>query len=543
MADIITQPIKFLGATVISFNTSLGLGSAQESTLNVDLVEDCENGDIFQPATGAVEVGSPVYFTTGVDGFSFGGVLTNWTVSSGSSGKVYNVKVTDPRQLLENTMVVVDSYMGPPAQTTNYFNVYSSSEGSVFGGNCAAFGSSGSNGQGMPYSKVIQELQNMNPTICSTTGYNYTIDFSSFPQSVPAYYRVPGPGVSVLQLLQDVCDVLGLEFYANLLSGGLITIGLIDLSAPPSSFSTIIDAYGPNGGPDKATDINYGQELRNEKSRMLVFGEKQHYMSMVNKFNFFFGEEWNGSDYEPIIPYKYTENYGFWIKKRVKDLNLSLKNPLGGNGPYDISEKDIKAAMTSFQLWFDRVADPDIKGSFNKAIRDNFNMQDDTLKRILEMMQNDPNLPVDRLWQAWCDANNTPGFQEANAKPPFIMDMEQIHSWVQNLGETYYGKQFFCELNQNVCYYYGENYQEKIFSHQPTNAGGWVDEGTPVLGLTDPDLTLFRENDNRISTFAVFAIDDDQINQTIDEEPDAGTDDPGMDDSGNSTYNSTELPE
>jgi hypothetical protein len=39
---IISEPIRFLGATVLSFNSTLGLGSS-ESTLNVDLIEDCAN--------------------------------------------------------------------------------------------------------------------------------------------------------------------------------------------------------------------------------------------------------------------------------------------------------------------------------------------------------------------------------------------------------------------------------------------------------------------------------------------------------------------
>ena len=37
----LTDTIKFLDSTVISFNLSLGLGSSAESTLTVDLVDDC----------------------------------------------------------------------------------------------------------------------------------------------------------------------------------------------------------------------------------------------------------------------------------------------------------------------------------------------------------------------------------------------------------------------------------------------------------------------------------------------------------------------
>jgi hypothetical protein len=131
MSDIINEPIKFLGATVLSFNSSLGLGSASESTLNVDLTEDCDQDDSFFPADGSIQVGDVVYFNAGK--FKFGGVLSTWTISQGSGGKVYNVKVVDPRQVLENTAVIVDLYLGPPSQTVNYFNVYNINEGSVLG--------------------------------------------------------------------------------------------------------------------------------------------------------------------------------------------------------------------------------------------------------------------------------------------------------------------------------------------------------------------------------------------------------------------------
>jgi hypothetical protein len=114
----------------MSFNCSLGLGS-QESTLNVDLVDDCAPeaagiGGSFQPITNQIIVGAPVYFPDNVGAmpFSFGGVLTNWTVQQSSGGKVYNVKVSDPRQLLENTIVIIDSYSGAPVKGINYFNVY-----------------------------------------------------------------------------------------------------------------------------------------------------------------------------------------------------------------------------------------------------------------------------------------------------------------------------------------------------------------------------------------------------------------------------------
>lgn len=495
MADIITQPIKFLGATVVSFNSSLGLG-ATESSLTVDLVEDCEAipQDKFLPKDGSIIVGAPVYLQAG--SFSFGGVLTGWSYTQGGSGRTYNAKVVDPRQLLENTVVIVDSYLGNPVQAINYFNAYAYYEGQILQGNCDVYGSSKSSESGMPYQMVVQALSGMNPTIYAPTGYSYRIDFSSFPQGLPEYYRVAGPGLTLLQLLQDVCDVLGYDFYVSLASGNVITIGLINLRSPPPSFSNIIASY--NGS---AIELSYGQELRNEVTKAVLFGEQQHYLSRVTKFHHFFGEDLIGGNYVPVTPYKYDE-CGFWISKMVDSLNLTLKKPLGSNGPYTIHELDIRSAMASQDIWKKRAMDSTISGTFNQAVRANWpELQEDQARKALEgQIQNARGVN---------DAINQPNRANMNANRPEVLeDIEKIWSFIKGLGDTYYGKQFITPLDQLICYYQdpNSNVGEKIFSDTPTNAGGWVDDGTPVLGLTDPELGLFRADDGRITAFALFNI-------------------------------------
>lgn len=549
MADIVTEPIKFLGATVLSFNTTLGLGSAQESSLSVDLVEDCEANppDRFLPAYNELEVGAPVYFSTAIDGggFSFGGVLTNWTMTQGGSGRTFNAKVVDPRQLLQNAIVIVDSYNGPPVKNTNYFNIYAKLES----GGCENFGSSGSTERGTPYNSIINALKGMDeiiydglgnpvsvpPIIYSPTGYRFHLNFDSFPPGAPDYYRIAGPSVTVLQLIQDICDVLGLEFYCYLTLGtlpdgtqiGIINIGTIDLKVPPTSFANIIAEFD-----GEATDLSYGEELRNEITKSLIFGEKQHYLSPVYKFNFYFGEEWDGNDFIPVIPHRFEKCYGFWIKKRIPELNVTLQKPFPGNGPYEISEQDIRAAMASFQSWYDRVFEPAVKGEFNAAIRANFDMGDVGPLKVIDQVNNDPNIPENRRHKALNDGMVGPIKQKTIAEI-LVEDLEKIHQFVANLGNTYYGKQWFTPLNESICYHIGDDFQEKIFSSIPTNAGGWVEYGTPVLGLSDPDLGSFRQTDDRVSCFVVFAVNDDDVPQA-DKEDTVGEDSYGEDNYGGS---------
>jgi len=499
--DIVSSPIKFLGATVLSFNSSLGLGSA-ESTLNVDLVEDCESGDVFQPApsngsNASIGVGAQAYFNAGA--FYFGGVLSSWTVTQGASGKTFNVKVTDPRQLLENTVVVTDSYLGQPTQALNYFNAYAYWENQVLQGNCAVFGNSLGGERGMPYQKIISALSNMNPTIYSPTGYAYTIDFNSFPQGLPEYYRVAGPSITLLQLLQDVCDVTGFDFYVNLLSGGIISVGLVNLKLPPPSFSTIIKAYNST-----ATELSYGQELRNEVTKTVLFGEQQHYLTRVTQFSYFFGEDLINGDYIPVVPFA-MDDCGFWISKNIESLNSSLEAPFPTNGPYILHELDIRSAMSSMELWLLRALDKNFaaNGTFNQALQQLWpaavTSTRDALKTLLNA--NRPQ-PVDSTLNPIRARQLITG-QDHEAT---LTELTTIYNWIKNLGNTYYGKQFITPLNQKICYYFLPDgpLGEKMFSDIPTNTGGWVDDGTAVLGLSEPGISLFREEDGRISGFAIF---------------------------------------
>ena len=293
-----------------------------------------------------------------------------------------------------------------------------------------------------------------------------------------------------------MCDVLGYDFYVSLAPGNVITIGLINLRTPPGSFSNIIAAYDGT-----AIELSYGQELRNEVTKAVLFGEKQHYLSQVTKFNHFFGEDLINGTYVPVTPYKY-DVCGFWISKMIDSLNLTLKNPLGGNGPYTIHELDIRAAMASQDVWKTRVMDSTISGTFNAAVRANFpDLIDDQARKALEGEIQNP--------RGVNDAMNQPNRANVAANRPEVLeDLEKIWSFIKNLGDTYYGKQFITPLNQLVCYYQDPNSAvgEKIFTDTPTNAGGWVDDGTPVLGLTDPELGLFRADDGRITAFALFNI-------------------------------------
>jgi hypothetical protein len=517
---VFTTPLKFLGATVLSFTSSIGFGQ-QESSISVDLVEDCvgENPDNFAPKMGSIDVGAPVFFpdSPAPAGFlyTFGGVLTNWTASQNSSGRVYNAKVSDPRQLLENVAVIVDSSLVAPIQAPNYINLYASYESTVADGNCTVFGDAKSGERGMPYIMAINELDNLDPIIHSPTGYSYKVAWEDFP-TAPDYYRVTGPQ-TVLQILQDVCDVRGFEFYCwlekPLLLGDppLIRIGKVDLKSIPSSFSNIVASFD-----GIATDLSYGLELRNEKTKSIMFGEQVHYLSYVDCFNHYFGEERNdNNELEPIIATKNNaDGTNFWISKRVTDLNLGLYKPLPTNGPYRISEIQIRAAMASRQAWDMVVLDPNLEnteGDLAKALRANYPGVGDDFKAALNfLIVPDPAIAPNKDQTDTLIGYFNPNSAKAKkGEYKTELDLNRIHQFVANIGNTYYGKQFIAPLNEKICWYRDPEHPfgELVFSSVPTNAGGWYEENLPVLGLSDPDLGVFRSEDNRVVSFGVFNIE------------------------------------
>ena len=172
-SDTLKEPIKFLGCSTISFNSQIGWG-LDSSTLTVELVEDCENGDRFIGKDEEI-IGTARYFDTRdpewVKGniqdprwesnFVFGGIVTNWTQNQGTAGHIFTVQMSDAKQLLSNIFIETDTYSWYPIWDKNYFNVLAKYESDVFYGDCRWYGTANSNQRGMNYNNIIQGLLNI----------------------------------------------------------------------------------------------------------------------------------------------------------------------------------------------------------------------------------------------------------------------------------------------------------------------------------------------------------------------------------------------
>lgn len=557
----LTSPTKFLGATVVSFNSTLGLGSSV-STLTVTLVEDCDTaplppdsfyGNLPDSNPNKVIVGDPVFFSIGT--FSFGGIITGWDVSLSPSGRVFTVRVSDPRELLQNTEIIFDSFVEGPYTDRNYVNIYKYllyyNEAPL----CANFPLADNTEEGVPYNKImsalsaIQDEPLLGPFIYAPTysaiitnpnpKSRFRIDFTTFPGGInsifangfPDFYRLQGPNMPLLEILEAASDVCGFEYYVYLEQASpnhVIKIGLVDLRTQPTNFNQIQTFVDSMVG--QATDITYGQELRNEKTKNMIIGDKVSYMAKTTSFVPFFGEEYQNNIMKLVVPYGW-DDFGFWINKNTDTLLPSLTPNTADalNGIFQISELDIRMAMSGFKTWFFWVFITEANGSFNQAIRNIFPLQRfPNTDQLIDAMANIPNA-VNALgyWinqitgiaasaKLAADFGSNPGKASVDMNVPETMqDLEKIHGWLFSLGNDNYGKKYLCSFlpHNYICHYLTEfpaidpeNDGDPVFSSTPSESA-WSEPGIPVIGLDDPYLEIFKDDNGKLKCFAGFNTD------------------------------------
>lgn len=307
---------SFLGASIRSFQTSAGFGDTT-STLSVELADDeyhasdglglglgvdlYHNGahDSFNPPN----VGSPVYFKMGLnplsieqgwgrtynelygnfftpeyDSFVFGGVLQDVNQTKDTGGNpLYNVSVSDPREILSNCMLILNNYAGTTYNNKNLFNIYGFLEydpsdtlkadfdSSATATNIltrtptgytgddtyefptAAFsitnrppvfpitgrGFSRRTEQGMPWYRISQAMKSLLnydgalPSeyvdagfggVIDFRGFKYVIDFSGLPlDRIPQMYFVDYDQVDLFSLLQELCESISHQMLVSLM--------------------------------------------------------------------------------------------------------------------------------------------------------------------------------------------------------------------------------------------------------------------------------------------------------------------------------------
>jgi hypothetical protein len=337
----------FLGCSVASFSASVGWNE-QNTSIDVRLVYDpCPSTDgkyywdtglvrqiSFDPDPGFLGeqqeiIGCPAYFRVG--DFEFCGIIQNWTKDEGQGGTTYSVQLSDPRQLLENSKLILTSYAGTVGGLPNVFNVFGFCEsfgtvnapllsqvngsfvngdyapdGAIFGSPAAKFGGANTNQLGMPWYNILGSLKLLTSSIPVSSsiwspygrilfkgptsgGYGllppdaltssyYLLDLSNLPIP-PSSWRVGGVEVSILSLISDLCGDAGYDYYIELVPAiynsivyKIIKVRTVSRYSQPS-LNTISSFIGDGDGTNMA---RIGRELRNETtSAICIGGQKQ----------------------------------------------------------------------------------------------------------------------------------------------------------------------------------------------------------------------------------------------------------------------------
>lgn len=412
----------FLGATISSFSSRIGWNS-DESSLDVTLVEDpCEADKVYygcdttaQTHTGSDAftppiLGSPVYFKFG--DFEYSGILRNWKEKSGST-KTYVAQASGPNIILDAVKVVIGGYSGDVLSVPNVINAYGYLE-EVYGTVCPtdtslysllgyypALGFGGANRTdagiswnqlrnalillinssvidpgigGFVYSPLLSGKFGTQPTF---RGYNYYIDLTELPATVDDL-RIQGDVTSLLDIITQVCDYAGLDWYATLeyipdwdgsctptsnhyghiddSVGKFIKIYTSDRSSQPSSADNVdsgtgldidsrlalgtITSFINENGKESA---DRGVELRPEVTNAMVVGDlRQDLWQMTSSATGvgtqdtytaniwpYWGEDPSGY---PIISYGYNDEHYFGIN--IDDIWDEF---LGQNKPEELS--------------------------------------------------------------------------------------------------------------------------------------------------------------------------------------------------------------
>jgi hypothetical protein len=252
---------------------------SNNGSYNIDNFTSLSNGEYVDLETNTIKDISAILNSPyrGKDHIVFGGILQTYTQNRGTGGNpLYSVQVIDPREILSNTVLILNNYSGSTFNQKNLLNIYgfleynlsqdsltkikeqfpeesiltksvdsdgvitftgtdtynktvSSSSGSKFPITGTGFSRRGQ--QGIPYYRVKQainalmEYEGALPdeykkrgfgSSINFRGFNYVVDFGTLPD-LPGLYYLDFDQINLLELAMEICDVSSRDLFVTLL--------------------------------------------------------------------------------------------------------------------------------------------------------------------------------------------------------------------------------------------------------------------------------------------------------------------------------------
>lgn len=345
----------FLGASISNFTASIGW-TTEPSTLNVRLVEDAANGDVFSPPV----VGNPVSFN--YQGWIFNGLLKSYRASSGSDGSpIYDATLVDPREILEGVHLILNGYNGY-VSAPNIINVYGYWENQ-------SYGSAQVNQSGMPWYKVAQAVQNI--TYSAQAGNyggpirfinsTYRINILGLP-NISHDYRIGADSITLMDFIIEVCEAGNFDFFVTMEEQGagnfIIQINTVDRknSQVLGGITTFL------GSIEQYTQKNVGYEfLNNAVGKFLTGGQKEEIFLQVQSSGTIDKNDETYAEYsdDTIWPFWGFNSDGnailgignFESDNHRFSLDSRLVNVQGVGAYYNTDVAEMRCALDSYESW------------------------------------------------------------------------------------------------------------------------------------------------------------------------------------------------
>lgn len=512
--------------------------------------------------------GRPVYFRMGE--FEFSGIVQNWLENESPSGMpIYTVKLMDPRSILEGVHLITGEYAGSVGSQFNLFNCYGYLEsfgmscplveinGGIFGSPAGGFGGSDYNDNGLQVANLVNAfniLANAVPRVANqfspygrvlyngNTGGNYgalskdltlfgsdfseyLIDISELP-AVPSYYRIPGPEITLLGLVSQICGDAGYSFYWE-----LVTIKDASSLAPSGvakimKLRTVSRLTQPDfgaiedfvSGVEGAMSNSVGRETVQETTAAFLVGGpvESIYQAEQNTDVPFDGTPTCDEEDDMILPYvglhlnnnvvvpckDTNDEWEFTVS--TADINLQLIH-VTLPSEVTLKEKELLALAGGYDTWLawegsvltGSTPTTDIGNAlFGAGKIFDFGATLDIDKMIARIEEGKIPTPHEAA------APFGDGLLAAVEDEEEIRDVQNIFQWLSTFAEKF-GTQFMVRVPYTCIELDVES--NTIVTSEVPQQDGWTEETTVIgLPMSNPGVELFLNENGKLESFVRF---------------------------------------
>lgn len=528
---------------ILGFTSNMGLGS-ESSTLTFTIAGKPGNNSFGSPQSS---VGRAAIFKC--NSFRFGGIIKSLTNSEDGGGNTTKVTMTCAKELLaqfdfsiNKSVTSFDSvtarrtdfsgggsatFINTQLSSVNGTNIHAAIEQNSLGiasrnertdsaqvdkllkiGDCQKYGLSNelvvAHGNST-YRAILNAFIQFGAKISTVQGLDVvTVDFThiqTLANRIP-YASTSAYKMSLLDLINSVCDEAGYDFHCTIEDNGWITFKLIDKRTETTfgSVQNIIDEAKSN---DKCISSSIGAEFKGTKSARFITGHHLNYIKELTIDTNAKGAivtQMSGQG----ATYAYSTDWTMNFDTSKLNNALSISGFGGVANPISISEREFIACgnLDTWKLWGIE------NNSLSRACLNACNLN---VGRAQSFLRNQGSAHY--VAKAAVEAVKSLG-----ARSPGAMIYEEIcYHFFRNIYESYYGQYYLVIPNgSKTCFQDPTGYvgSEGVFLGEGGAAtlmdtpidSGWPDDESQCIGTTY--LSPFWDNSGKLSCFVGIPIGD-----------------------------------